>query len=305
MTITTNSNVAIDEILRHDDYIGSVLDCASDIKSLSSKTVDNAKDKVYGGIENRHEYRMMRSAQHSEEDWTAFAERYGLKEVPTYHPQSKVEVDDKTEVKCKIKTMPKNKTYVKSTKVNDRMVKAFIYRLKLEDDLDIAPINNPYIGKDSEQLIKIVGFEYHKPILVIRAISADDEHDRLTQTRSMDEVSEFYFTFTIATNTEGKEHPDMAVLRRFIWTKVDHSGKVTLASLLRQLIDRVVTISLNPQIERKGKMIPNPDFIGFPTYDVDSRIDESSKDTCDHIGSYSNLALHRFHSATNSQLIAD
>lgn len=196
-------------------------------------------------------------------------------------------------------------SYVSTTKRNEKFIKEFIYRMKLEDEIDINPIHNPYIGKDKTQLIKITGFEYHKPFVVISAISAEDEHDRLTDTRSMDDVSTFYFIFQIGTTANGKEHPDMTRLRKFIWNKVDHSGKITLAYLLRQLIGRVVTISLESKIERNGELIDNPDYFGYPSYDFESKIEESSEKSCDYMGSYMNLRKHSFKSSTNSMLIAD
>lgn len=302
--MNTNTR-AMNEILQHDAYIGTVLDCAEDVKNIKNSSIQSTQNRVMKGIESKHDYRMMYSAQHSEEDWAAFAERYGLDSVPTYHPQCKVDIALEKPSSAKIKKMPKVASYAPATKRNEKFIKAFIYRLKLEDELDIAPINNPYSGKDTTQLIKITGYEFRKPYLIISAISADDEHDRLTQTRSMDEVSQFYFTFTIAYDENGREHPDMARLRRFIWQKVDHNGKQTLGSMLRQLIGRVMTISLIPKVQKGKNLVDNPDYLGFPSWTFEDKIEEDSTHSCDHVGSYSNLPLRSFKSATNSQLIAN
>lgn len=311
MNTTTH---AMNEILQHDSYIGAVLDCAEDMKNIKNSSIQSTQNRVMKGIESKHDYRMMYSAQHSEEDWEALAQRYGLGSIPTYHPQTK----DVPTSKAKVKRMPRHGSYVQSKASNAELVDSWVRYLNNEVAYGMYSTSEMSFFSDKVQLIKITGFEFRKPYLIISAISAVDEHERLTQTRSMDEVSEFYFTFTIATDEEGKLHPEFERLRRFIWNKVSHDGKQTLASMLRQLIDRVVTINLQQWIQLKGKdgkpqfkkngkplMVEHPDFLGYPSYSYEDKIDEDFTHTCDHKGSYENLPLKSFKSATNCRLVAN
>lgn len=286
---------------------------------VSSTSAASTNMRVIEGLNSKSDFRSAYSAQRSSDDWAHFAEAFGISNL-SFTPQDTIHSgDDKPKASIKRKFDKLHGSYAPQTKRNEKFIKEFIYRFKLEDELDINPINNPYIGKDSTQLIKVTGFEYRKPFVIISAISADDEHDRLTYTRSMDEVSTFYFTFQIGFTAEGKEHPDMIRLRKFIWNKVDHSGKITLAYLLRQLIGRVFTISTEmmiPQRDTKTKeilfddkgemiMIMNPDYLGFPVWDYEDKIVIDYKNGCDYVGSYSNLPKHKFNSSSNAMLVAN
>ena len=176
-----------------------------------------------------------------------------------------------------------HESYVSKTQRHERLEKAFYYRLKLEDELDIAPINNPFSLKDELQMIKVTGFEFRKPYLIISAVNAEDEFSRTHYTRSLDETSEFYFTFKVAFTAEGKEHPDMSRLRKWIWKKVSHTGNDTLASLLQQLIGRTTEISTNPE---------SVDYLGFPTWDYSDKIEvQFNRNDKDYVGLYSNVHI--------------
>lgn len=275
MTQTTNTNVAaINEIMNHDRFVGEVLDCASDIKSMTIKSVESVKNTVYSGLKGSSEYRMMYSAQREEDDWNAFAQRYGLDLMPVVHkPDTYVSADidkPKATVKANFKNRTLHGSYVSATASHPKMEKAFIYRLKLEDELDIKPIDNPYALKDTEQLIKVVGFEYRKPYIIIQAIKAEDEHDRLKDTRTSDETPIIYFTIDVSQKVNHKgqpiENPELSRLRKWMWNKVEHTEKISFSSAIEQLIDRICLISLNSESE---------DFIGYPTYDLDERFNPS------------------------------
>ncbi len=228
----------------------------------------------------------MRKIAASEAQWRATAASLGLSELPTYH---------KTEVVKSKATIKKqfNKlhgSYVSASKRNERMIKAFIYRMKLEDELNIKPIDNPFAPKDTTYPIKITGYEYRKPYIIISAIKADDEHDRLTQTRSLDETSEFYFTFDVTPRMSRKgqlvENPELIRLRKWMWNKVDHSKPgVGFGEMLQQMIGCIAHISIVEGSE---------DYIGYPTYDVNERLgDTFNRNDKDYIGSYMNVHISK------------
>ena len=271
--------------------------------NTTTSTNINTVLKVRGGLESKHDFAMMHSAQRDEDAWKGVAAVLGLDSMPVMHPTTTTRSEDskapKATIKRNFKTL--HASYAQDTKRNERMIKAFIYRLKLEDELDISPINNPYSLRDSIYSIKVTGFEYRKPYIVISAVRYSDEHERQMVTRSADETSEIYFTFNVAPiyNKFGKlvENPELTRLRKFLWNKVDHSKpKCTFQSMLQQMVGRVVNISVIDSSE---------DFLGYPSYDVSDLVDGYDRTTCDHVGSFSNLPKHSFKSATNGQLVAN
>lgn len=289
------SNTVISEILNHDTYIGSVLDCAEDIKAMKDSTISNTQNRVLGGIESKQDRRMMYSAKSKEDDWNYFAQRYGLKLMPVVQKPDNFISEESDKPKAKVKKLPKTSSYVSATKVNDKLVKEFIYRMKLEDVLDIKPSNNPFSGKDTEQLYKVVRFEVKHPYFILTVVSAEDEHDRLTDTRTLDETSEMYFTFDYRQVWDSEikkmvENPQVTKLRN--WAKAKLTGNyVTFDEALNALVDRVYLISSKETIIKNGAVVPNPDFIGYPTYTIDHLDTEFNKDNRDYVGYKTNIHI--------------
>lgn len=192
------------------------------------------------------------------------AHQYWLEDARNWKPEATI--------KRNLKGVKLHRSYTNNYEVIDSSkINAFVNRLKLEDELDIKPIDNPYSLKETEQLIKVVGYEYRKPYIIIRAIKAEDEHDRLYDTRTSDETPEIYFSIDVSQKVlkSGKvvENPELTRLRKWMWHKVDHSEPGTsFSAALEQLIDRVYLISLNQDSE---------EFIGYPTYDLNERFEYS------------------------------
>ena len=110
------------------------------------------------------------------------------------------------------------------------------------------------------------------------------------------------------------ENPELIRLRKWMWNKVDHSQPgVSFGSMLQQMIGCIAHISIieklpdiDPEtheqryhIDKKTKKvvlhwIDNPDYIGYPTYDVVERLgDTFNRNDKDYIGSYMNVHISK------------
>ena len=307
------SNAVISEILNHDSYIGSVLDCAEDIKTMKNSTIKNTeyrlnglnsryltKEKLQAGYKD--DVAHAKSAQREEDDWNYFAQRYGLELMPVVHKPSNFVSAESKKPAAKIKKLPTktgsySNSYVSANKANEKLVKEFIYRMKLEDVLDIKPSNNPFSAKDDMQLVKVVSFEVRHPYFILTVINAEDEHDRLTDTRSLDETSEIYFTFDYREVYDSKskrmiENPQVTSLRNWIAPKILHSC-VGYQEAVDQLIDRVFMISSEEYLIVDGKKVPNPDFIGYGRYTIDDLQIPFDTDSRDYVGYKTNIHISK------------
>lgn len=313
MKKNTNSTAAIANILSHDDYIGTVLDCAEDMKSLSSSTIERTDNRISAGIESKHDYRMMYSAQRDEELWNATAQIYGLGSLAFTKDKTDIRKEDGSKPKAVIKRefIKFHKSYAPGlAKVDEKAVKNMVSKLNFEDLNGYQFKYNPYDKVETHQLIEVTGAEFRYPYIIISAKSAEDEHDRKYLTRQLDEVSDFFFTFDTRKikNEKGKwvDHPQLVALRRWMWDKVDHSDKsLTFMDVIPQLYGKVITISSSEFIAKKdengeiikdenGKVVyfPNPDFIGYPTYNVEERLgSELDKNSKAYAGSYTNICI--------------
>ena len=197
-----------------------------------------------------------------------------------------------------------------AAKVDEKAVKKMINRMNFEELNGYQHKSNPYYDIEKWQLIKVTGYEYRKPYIIISAVKVEDEHDRLTNTRQMDETSEFYFTFDITPQFDknGKvvDNFELVNLRQWMWNKVDHSQDgCTMGAMLQELIGRVACISSdmltwkkdengNIILDENGnpKMFHNPDFIGFPTYNIEERIGSTfNRDDRDYCGTHTNIHI--------------
>ena len=319
-----NNNIAaVKDILNHDRQIGEILDSAHDLKvsisKVDSKDVENTQNRVYGGIQSKEEYRMMKSAQREEEDWSYFAQRYGLDLMPVVHKPTEFREAESDKPKAKIIRKPIKSgsyhgSYVKATQHHIETEKKMLNQLKLEDELDIKPIDNPFAGDDEMQLIKVIRYEYRDPYIIVVAQKVEDEHKRLTQTRSLDEISEIYYTFDVrkVKNEKGEkvQNPDLDILTNWLISKVSKDAK-SFFDALEEVTDRVYltsTVRFIPKVDRKGNPImyrdkegnmkpsiqPNPDFIGYPTYSVDELADEwFDKKARDYVGNKTNIYISK------------
>lgn len=275
--------------------------------SVQPDTEGSTKDL---GLRSKHDYRMMHSAQRSEEQWAATANMLGIENSFTYHkPETHLEPGQKRP-KAKIKRMAKISSYIKPTVTNKESVDRMVDKLSREDLLQIKPTDDPYaIYKDSCIMIKIVKFEYRKPFIIISAIRAYDEHKRLTETRSLDETPIIYFTFNITPIITKKgtpmDNPELTRLRRWMWDKVDTSNKMSFATALESLVGKITSYSQIEQLvqyDENGKILrdsqgnlvykDNPEFLGYPSYDLENINNEIFRKTDkDYVGSYSNIHI--------------
>lgn len=158
----------------------------------------------------------------------------------------------------------------KSTKVVDSAkVNEWVRKLNTEDMDEFKRT----IKSDDTHLIKILGFRYEKPFLIISAIDYEAERDVNNMTRERDGVKSIEYSFKLGYDKKGKCTPDMLRLKNFLEKKVKFTKTSTIASLLEVLVGEIVTVSNNMMVYDKklGKDIYNPDFLGFPTYSFDEQ----------------------------------
>jgi hypothetical protein len=335
----TMNNAAIAEILNHDNFIGSVLDCAEDMKAIESATIKNVQNRVLGGIETKHDYRMAKSAERDDEYWQHVSEMYGLGNL-SFTPQDTVHEGDerpKAKVKASIKRNIKklHKSYVsapKSLKMNDeeskRSFKAYCKSVERMAEKD--PLYDDFTPKDNVMTVKFTGFEFRKPYMILQAIKADDVRERLTHSRTRDDESPIYFVLEWKLTNEGKENEDITRLRRFLKGKIQITPNMTFKDALDQLVGMTTTISLINEFPRfnkdgsratwtkkffdkkskkwKEREVPafttNPEFLAFPTYDYSDKIDDGfDRKSRDYIGAYYNIHIsHRMIAEENGDI---
>jgi len=303
----THTNSAIREINAHIRSINAESTETAKIALSPAQKYDNDR-----GLSSKSDYRMMYKTQADEELWNYTAQMIGVGSL-RYHkesaPQKKKDSSETTKCFVKKPYATLHESYVKSTPRHPEAEKKLINRMKFEDISGVKPNDKLYGFKESVYPIKIVAFEYRKPYIIITAIKADDEHERITYTRQSDETSEFYFTFDVTTIITKKgqpmENPQLAMLRRWMFNKIVNSKDMTFSKALSQLLGRIAYISMDSTVIKDGKAVPNPDFIGYPTYDYTDRFDEESQKTCDHKGSFENLRLRKYRYSMNKSLVAN
>lgn len=286
-------------------------------QTSTSVKVDSEGSQRDLGLRSKHDYRMMYSAQRSEERWAATAQMLGIEGGLRYNKPKEALNPGQKRPTARIKKLPKVGSYVKQSSYNKEVVDKMVKKLNREDLLQIKPTDDPYaIYKDSCILMKIVKFEYRKPFIVISAMRAYDEHKRLTETRTLDETPIIYFTFNVtpilAKNGKPIDNPDLNRLRNWMWDKVDVTEKMTFATALESLVGKITSYSQievlpdldengvqKTYIDKKGKLQKawknNPEFLGYPSYDLENINNEvfNRKDK-DYVGTYSNIHIsHR------------